>query len=204
MADLRARAVTEAGALFAEHGYANVTIDDVAARLGVSRATLYRHVGGHDDLALALTLRRFAEWVDAAVRHAARFDHAGDMVTEVIVFTLDSVRRDESLRALFRTGAAGATSQVLTERADRAPVQAWRDRFGAQLATDAAALRTGLDPLAVADRVLGVMFELLSQPNIPSAAAARAWIRLWLLPAVLEERPPIAARSGRSQGRKNR
>ncbi|WP_062385418.1 TetR family transcriptional regulator [Demequina iriomotensis] len=40
----------EAMALFAEHGYAAVSMDDVAARSGVSRRTLFRHFANKADL----------------------------------------------------------------------------------------------------------------------------------------------------------
>ncbi|WP_062303787.1 TetR family transcriptional regulator [Demequina subtropica] len=40
----------EAVALFAEHGYAAVSMDDVAARSGVSRRTLFRHFANKADL----------------------------------------------------------------------------------------------------------------------------------------------------------
>ncbi|SEI94398.1 TetR family transcriptional regulator [Demequina mangrovi] len=40
----------EAAALFAERGYAGVSMDDVAARSGVSRRTLFRHFANKADL----------------------------------------------------------------------------------------------------------------------------------------------------------
>ncbi|MFI6291539.1 TetR/AcrR family transcriptional regulator [Nonomuraea sp. NPDC050790] len=33
-----------------EHGFAELSVSAIARRLGVNQATLYRHVGGHDDL----------------------------------------------------------------------------------------------------------------------------------------------------------
>ncbi|MCX6574267.1 MAG: TetR/AcrR family transcriptional regulator, partial [Candidatus Aminicenantes bacterium] len=43
---LRPRVVEAAGALFLSRGFVRVTSDDIAARLGISKATLYKHFSG--------------------------------------------------------------------------------------------------------------------------------------------------------------
>src|SRR5689334_16579129 len=101
---MRDEALRVAERLVAEHGVANVSIEDIAAGVGVSRATLYRQVGGRDDIVMALTMRRFDEWVDAVVRRAARSTTAGDMIIEAVLVTVHSVRREPSLGTLFAAG----------------------------------------------------------------------------------------------------
>jgi AcrR family transcriptional regulator len=49
-AELRDRIVAAALALFAEHGFDAVTVEDIAAAAGISLSTLFRHVPGKDDL----------------------------------------------------------------------------------------------------------------------------------------------------------
>jgi AcrR family transcriptional regulator len=62
-----------AHALFAEHGYAAVTMDDVAARVGVTKPLLYNYWGNKERLYLAC-LERDAERLLATVRDAVAAD----------------------------------------------------------------------------------------------------------------------------------
>lgn len=50
----RARVLAAAADLFAEHGITDVTMDDIAARAGVGKGTLYRRFGDRSGLAAAL------------------------------------------------------------------------------------------------------------------------------------------------------
>ena len=54
---LRTTLLDAARALLGERGWARVTMADVAARVGVSRQTLYNTFGSRDELAQALVLR---------------------------------------------------------------------------------------------------------------------------------------------------
>jgi AcrR family transcriptional regulator len=47
---LRTRVVEAAGALFLSRGFVRVTSDDIAARLGISKATLYKVFPGKEDI----------------------------------------------------------------------------------------------------------------------------------------------------------
>jgi AcrR family transcriptional regulator len=51
-------------ALFAEKGYAAVTTEDIAARAGVSKATLYDHFPSKDAMAVRVVLRILARTLD--------------------------------------------------------------------------------------------------------------------------------------------
>jgi AcrR family transcriptional regulator len=61
--------------LFSRHGVRAVGVDEVIARAGVAKATLYRHFSSKDDLVIAFLERREQrwthEWVEAEARRRA-------------------------------------------------------------------------------------------------------------------------------------
>lgn len=72
--DSRERVLSAAERLFAERGYASVTLRDIADALGIRQASLYYHVpGGKEDLFVAVSERAFArhkEGLESAFRSA--------------------------------------------------------------------------------------------------------------------------------------
>jgi AcrR family transcriptional regulator len=79
---LRGDAILDAALeLFAELGYADATMDELAARLGTSKRTLYQHFASKDELAVSLVVRAMrlalealdagGPWVRAVDRIAA-------------------------------------------------------------------------------------------------------------------------------------
>lgn len=63
--DLILRAAAD---LFVERGYHDTSIEDIAARVGIAKGTVYLHFASKEDLALALVdqgMRRFANSLDA-------------------------------------------------------------------------------------------------------------------------------------------
>jgi AcrR family transcriptional regulator len=69
----RERLLDTAYELFSRRGIRDVGIDEVIARAGVAKATLYRHFPSKDDLVLAFLERREQRWtlgwVEAEARH---------------------------------------------------------------------------------------------------------------------------------------
>lgn len=56
--------------LFLEHGFYETSIDDIAARVGIAKGTVYLHFPSKEDLALALFergTRTFADGIDAVL-----------------------------------------------------------------------------------------------------------------------------------------
>ncbi len=66
--------------LFFKRGYARVSMDEIAARAGLTKRTLYYHYDSKDELVGAVlqnqnkqTLRQFQRWIDPQSRTAAEF-----------------------------------------------------------------------------------------------------------------------------------
>jgi len=70
--DVRQRILDSAYDLFSRHGIRGVGIDEVIARAGVAKATLYRHFSSKDELALAFLEQREQLWTKGWVEAEAR------------------------------------------------------------------------------------------------------------------------------------
>lgn len=87
----------------ADFGLSRLTMEDVAARAGLSRQTLYRYFPAKDDLLTALVLReeeRFLDGVRAAFATEERLEEA---IAEAVTFVLRYARRHPLLDRLLST-----------------------------------------------------------------------------------------------------
>lgn len=95
-------------------GVAKVTIDDVAATAGVSRATLYRlFPGGKDVLFEALRVRELNEFFAVLQAEVDGLDGLEDIVVRAVVVATRELRADQHL-ALMLAAAPGETLGQLT------------------------------------------------------------------------------------------
>jgi AcrR family transcriptional regulator len=69
----RDRILDTAQQAFSDHG-PHLSLDEIAARAGVSPATLFRHFANRDELVAAVVERRFATEVDPVVARAVEAD----------------------------------------------------------------------------------------------------------------------------------
>src|SRR5262245_23203157 len=66
------RSLLEAAArLFAEHGYAGTSINDITALSGRTSGAVYFHYNSKEDLALAVARAQFADWPQLVARYTA-------------------------------------------------------------------------------------------------------------------------------------
>lgn len=56
---IQKRILTEAHAMFMQLGFRSVSMDDIAARLGISKKTIYQHYADKDELAVAVVQYEF-------------------------------------------------------------------------------------------------------------------------------------------------
>jgi AcrR family transcriptional regulator len=149
----RDQLVDAAEACFLRMGLDKVTVDDIAAEAGVSRATVYRHVRDRDELVLAVFARE-------ADRLLARMHRAGARsIVDGVLLAVREVPAQPLLLEVLHAPPAGAW-EVCHERA---------------LATMGAAL----DPDTV-EAVLRMVLSLLLVPSHRSPADLRSFLERFL------------------------
>lgn len=106
-----------AAELFLERGLDQVSVEDVAARAGCSRATLYRYVGGKSALVggvVAAAAETVAERVAAAVAPLT----GSRRIVEAILVSVAAVRADPALAAWFAHSGPGRGDDYLASSPD--------------------------------------------------------------------------------------
>ncbi|MGX7729082.1 TetR/AcrR family transcriptional regulator [Rhodococcus sp. 2H158] len=104
-----------AEAQFSEVGVRLTTVNDIARRAGVGRVTIYRRIGGRDEVAQAVTARsaaRLIEEVVAAARAARTID---DLVGNVFATTVGRMREHPVWNRLLALEAAGSLPRLTTD-----------------------------------------------------------------------------------------
>ena len=95
-------------------GIAKVTIDDIAAEAGVSRATLYRMFpGGKDVLFDALRVHELEEFFTHLSDHIAGVDDLEELLVRTVVYATTELRSDQHL-AVMLASEPGDTLSNLT------------------------------------------------------------------------------------------
>lgn len=95
-------------------GLSKVTVEDIAAESGVSRATIYRMFpGGKDVLFEAMRVRRMADFFTKLRAHVADVDSLEELLVRSVVLATRDLREDEHL-ALMMAAEPGAVLGDLT------------------------------------------------------------------------------------------
>lgn len=97
-------------------GFAKVTIDDIAAESGVSRATLYRlFPGGKDVLFDALRVRELTDFFDILTAEVGDVDDLEELVLRLVVVATRELRDDEHLAIMLASEPGDTLSQLTVE-----------------------------------------------------------------------------------------
>lgn len=89
--------------LFVEFGLRRNTMDDVAQRAGVGRATVYRHFGDKDRLVQAVILREIQRNLAIIEEQIRKTSDPVDMLLEAFVLAVSMAHRNELLERLLNT-----------------------------------------------------------------------------------------------------
>jgi AcrR family transcriptional regulator len=183
--DLVRRTLDAAEEMLRDLGLRPWSVEDVAARAGVGRTSVYRRFGGRDDLVHAVLARELRRTLHAMRVAAASADGLEDKAVAVVVAALDALdgsvvdhllRSDPGTFLPFLTTGAGPLLAIA------------RDAIAAQ----AAALDPSAGPpppaLAEAAARVGLSFVLTRDTVLPVhdrfelASAVRAMVRPFLTP----------------------
>lgn len=151
---------------FAQAGVRKTTVEDIAARAGVARITVYRQLGNRDDLVRAVLLRVTDRYLRRTRPKLLAAPDLATAVGDLIVSTVVAARRDNSLLLLYGSEETGASGRPLP-----GTTEPLIERFGAVIEKLAAALPGALrEAVTVADAgewVLRIVVSLLTlQPSI--------------------------------------
>lgn len=121
--EVRELILDAANDLFVEHGYAQTSMRDIAARAGISLSVLYRQFGGKDELFAATLLAPFLETFDEfAAAWRDQVDTPWDDERLVREFVRDlyrnTVEHRDSLVTLLAAGQ-DSTSHLLAQTRER-------------------------------------------------------------------------------------
>ena len=164
---LRERIYRAAAKLLAQRGITNFSADEVAARAGCSRATLYRYVGGRSAIVAAL-VRRATDSLDQQIGEAVAGLNGPDRVIEMILASV-AATRGEAL-----------TVQVL-EHASATNIRAHLD---SRRVWKAALVLAGLHPddHAAGQALIRIIWSLVQQP-LGDSDSERALVERFVKPA---------------------
>jgi AcrR family transcriptional regulator len=98
--------------LIREQGIDGVGVDEVAARAGCSRATLYRYVGGKRALVDAVMSRAAGAVADHVERSLEPFDNS-ERIVEAILASVTAIRAEPTLARWFTGSRSRSTDEYL-------------------------------------------------------------------------------------------
>jgi TetR/AcrR family transcriptional repressor of uid operon len=113
MGNTEARVLDATKACCERWGIEKVTIDDIAAEAGVSRATLYRMFpGGKDVLFDALRVRELEDFFTRLTEQLLGVDDLEEILVRTVVFATRDLRADEHLAVMLASEPGDTLSQL--------------------------------------------------------------------------------------------
>ncbi|MBO0841963.1 MAG: TetR/AcrR family transcriptional regulator [Nocardioides sp.] len=181
--EARQRIVDATATCIDRHGVAKTTLSDVAAELGVTRQTVYRHLGNINEIVAEVAAQGAAGFVDRLVAHVSDAESPAEAVVEGFLFCLRTVPGDPRLNLLLQLEDAATFSRSATSRETIAYGAAMLRRFPVDWA-GAGVSEDDLDGLA--EMILRLLISMLGNPAQESRpeAEVRAFLQRWLVPAL--------------------
>ena len=164
--DLRSRILDAAAECILESGLTARLHAAIAERAGLSRPTLYKHVGDQAAIVRAVLDREFEKFFAAVTPWLRSSDDLAGRLVDAIVFIVEYGRRHQLLQKSLREHPE-LILPVLTT--DSGPLMATiHTMFDEQLARALAATESDLDPRVVSDWVYRLIVSLITTPSTVS------------------------------------
>ena len=191
--DTRERIQSVALELFAEHGYQQTSLREIAERLGVTKAALYYHFKSKEDIVRSFT-EDYAAELDAlltwgadqprtADTRAALLTRYGDIVQQRLGVLRFLEQNQAAVHHLMAENGARDNKRMFREQFEKLrdllapPGCPLEERVRASVAVISVGLGTMLfqkeaaDPAQLREVVLGIATELAGAPPTPTATA---------------------------------
>jgi AcrR family transcriptional regulator len=181
--EARQRIIDATARCIDRYGVAKTTLADVAHELGVTRQTVYRHVGNINEIVSHVALQGAQDFVDRMLAHLARAGSPAEAVVEGFLFCLRHVPDDPRLNLLLRRGDPATFA--------RAATSAETIEYGAQMLrrfpvdwSSAGVSESDLHGLA--EMILRLLISMLQNASDDARPEAdvRAFLNRWLAPAL--------------------
>ena len=181
--DARQRIIDATERLIERHGVAKTTLSDVATELGVTRQTVYRHLGSMSEIVSVVAERGAEDFVNRLVAHLKGSPSPADAVVEGILFCLRTVPNDPRLNLLLQLGDTAMFSRAATSPTMLDYGSAMLRRFPVQW-SDAGVSQDDLDGLA--EMIMRLLISLLDSSTEAERpeSEVRALLERWLVPAL--------------------
>lgn len=180
--EARQRIIDTTAELIDRWGAEKTSLSDVAQELGVTRQTVYRHVGGIGEILSAVAAQGAADFVDQMVAHLDGITDPAEAVIEGFLYCLRTIPSDPRLNLLLQadTGALG-----------RAATSAETLAYGAEMLRRypvdwAAAGVSESDLHTLAEVIMRLLISMLQNPDVAERpdAEVRELLQRWVVPGL--------------------
>jgi len=160
--DLRSRILDAAAECILESGLNARLHAAIAQRAGLSRPTLYKHIGDQAAILAAVRDREFEKFFSAVTPWLRSSDDLAGGLVDAIVFIVDYGRHHDLLQQALREHPELILPVLTTEAA---PLMASiHELFEEQLARALESVGSDLDPRVVADWIYRLIVSLITTP----------------------------------------
>ncbi|MGW6707388.1 TetR/AcrR family transcriptional regulator [Streptomyces sp. NPDC054956] len=182
-AEARQRIIDATDRCIDRHGVAKTTLSDVAAELGVTRQTVYRHFGSISDIIGEVAAQGAESFVERMIAHLQGTADPAEAVIEGMVFCVRTIPTEPRLSLLLQRGDPSAFGRGATTK-DTID-------YGAEMLrrfpVDWAAAGIGEDDLnGLAEMIMRLLTSLLQHPREApeDEERLRTFLGRWLAPAL--------------------
>lgn len=197
LSDTRGRILRAATERCEELGLRRVTMDDVARRAGLGRATVYRHFETKDALVQAVILAEAEQFFAALDARLAGYRRADERLAEGFAFALRHVRRHALLAKLLRTEPEALLPYLI---GDSRLLEVTTEAVARRLPGDDDIAEE--DARAAAEMTVRLVLSLALTPgsalDVRDAESARALARRFIVPGLsLAAAAPVVSAAAR-------